>query len=224
MPAGDRVQIGKAFKVEFGGAVWTGYQLTSLTNQATANVESIMDTRNAAVSHQITNPGKSIAIAAMIEDVGGSITPPGVGDIVVITPPGETRGQAWILLASAPISHSNGISTISATLTREDSMAAHYEASISASLESEAEDFSVGSPADIELDINYTAQATSIVQVLKGATPVPATSNWEVVFGPRLQIKHPYLSSELTTAGDELVLTIRFNVGNDATLTITAIA
>jgi FtsP/CotA-like multicopper oxidase with cupredoxin domain len=127
MPAGDRVQIGKAFKVEYGSYVFAGYQPTAITNQRTANVETIMDPRNAAISHQITNPGKQLTLNAMIEDSAGSITPITVGEIVTITPP-EGTSQKWCVLASAPVSHSNGITTISITATREDSMAAAYDA------------------------------------------------------------------------------------------------
>jgi hypothetical protein len=127
MPAGDRVQIGKAFKVEYGSFAYTGYQATSVGNTRTADVESIKDTRNANISHQITNPGKQINVSALIEDSGGSVTPPAVGDIITLTPP-EGTSQKWCLLSPATVTHGNGITSISMTLTREDSMAAYYDA------------------------------------------------------------------------------------------------
>jgi hypothetical protein len=127
MPAGDRVQIGKAFKVEYGSFAYTGYQATSVGNTRTADVESIKDTRNANISHQITNPGKQINVSALIEDSAGSITPPDVGDIITLTPP-EGTSQKWCLLSPATVTHGNGITSISMTLTREDSMAAYYDA------------------------------------------------------------------------------------------------
>jgi len=127
MAAGDRVQIGKAFKVEYGSFAYTGYQPTSIGNTRTADVESIKDTRNANISHQITNPGKQINVSALIEDSSGSVTPPDIGDIITLTPP-EGTSQKFILLSPATVTHGNGITSISMTLTREDSMAATYDA------------------------------------------------------------------------------------------------
>ena len=127
MAAGDRVQIGKAFKVEYGSFAYTGYQPTSISNTRTADVESIKDIRNANISHQITNPGKQITITCLIEDAAGSITPPDVGDIITLTPP-EGTSTKYCLLSSPSVTHSNGITNLSMTLTREDSMAAYYDA------------------------------------------------------------------------------------------------
>lgn len=127
MAAGDKVQIGKAFKVEFGSYTFAGYQPTSITNSRTANVETITDTRGANVTHIFTNPGKQLSLTAYIEDSAGSITPPDVGDILTVTPP-EGTSQKWILASPATVTHGNSITTISLTLTREDSMAATYDA------------------------------------------------------------------------------------------------
>lgn len=127
MAAGDKVQIGKAFKVEYGSLAFAGYQPTSATNSRTANVETITDTRGANCTHIITNPGKQLALNLYIEDAAGSITPPAIGDILTVTPP-EGTAQDWIVLSSSPVTHGNSISTLSVTLTREDSMAATYDA------------------------------------------------------------------------------------------------
>lgn len=126
MAAGDRVQIGKQFKVEYGSFSFANFQPTGVTNSRTADVETIKDTRNANISHQITNPGKQITITGYIEDAG-SITPPDVGTIITLTPP-EGTSQKWCLLTPAQIPHSNGPTTMTLTLTREDSMAAYYDA------------------------------------------------------------------------------------------------
>lgn len=126
MPAGDLVQIGKAFKVAYGSFTYAGYQPTSVTNSRTANVETILDTRGAATTHIITNPAKQLTLTAYIENTG-NITPPAVGTEITVTPP-EGTSQIWILAAPATITHGNSISTISLTLTREDSMAATYDA------------------------------------------------------------------------------------------------
>ena len=159
----------------------------------------------------------------MIEDAAGSITPPDVGDIVVVTPPGAIRGVAYILPAPAPVTHGNGVTTISATLLREDSMAAYYDAHISASLASNAEDFSTGSPAAVVVAVTLGDYATDIISVFNGATELTETTDW-TFSGGNLTITSDYLSGLMLSPTDEVTLTIRFDVGNDAALVITAIA
>lgn len=127
MAAGDKVQIGKAFKVEYGSFTYAGYQPTSVSNSRTANVETITDTRGANVTHIFTNPGKQLTLTAYIENSGGSITPPTVGTLITVTPP-EGTSQKYILASPATVTHGNSITTISMTLVREDSMAATYDA------------------------------------------------------------------------------------------------
>lgn len=223
MPAGDKVQIGKQFKVEFGGAVWTGYQFTNLTRSKTANVETITDTRGANVTHIFTNPGDQIAISAMIEDASGSITPPDVGDYFAITIPGANRPSAWILLSPATVTHGNGVSTISATLTREDSMAAGYETAISASISPTTATFSIGSPSNKTSTITFSQWATSVQSVLVNSVALTPTTDYTVV-GTTLTITSGYLASVLTDPDDVVAITVRFNAGNDRTFTITATA
>jgi hypothetical protein len=223
MAAGDKVQIGKQFKVEFGGAVWTGYQFASLARSKQANVETITDTRGANVTHVITNPGDQITISAMIEDAAGSITPPKVGDYFAITIPGATRPSAWILLSPATVTHGNGVSTISATLNREDSMAAGYETAISASISPTTATFSLGAPANKTSTITYSVWATSVLEVKNGNTVLTPTTHYTVV-GTTLTITSAYLSSVLTDPDDTAALTVVFNAGNNRTFTVTAIA
>lgn len=126
MAAGDKVQVGKAFKVEFGSFTYSGYQPTSVAGSRPAAVETIMDTRGAAVTHILTNPGKQLTLTCYIESTG-SITPPDVGDIITLTPP-EGTSTKYILLSPATVNHGNSITTLTMTLTREDSMAATYDA------------------------------------------------------------------------------------------------
>lgn len=126
MAAGDKVQIGKAFKVEYGSFTYAGYQPTSVANSRPAAVETISDTRGATCTHIITNPHKQLTLTCYIEDTG-SITPPEVGDIIQVTPP-EGTAQKYILLSPATVSHTNSIAVLTMTLIREDSMAATYDA------------------------------------------------------------------------------------------------
>jgi hypothetical protein len=223
MAAGDKVQIGKQFKVEFGGAVWTGYQFSSISRSKTAEVTQIADTRGATVTHIINNPGDQITIAAMIEDANGSITPPDVGSYFAITIPGATRPSAWILLSPATVTHGNGVSTISATLNREDSMAAGYETAISASISPTTATFSLGAPANKTSTITYSIWATSVLEIKNGNTVLTPTTHYTVV-GTTLTITSAYLSSVLSNPADTAALTVVFNAGNNSTFTVTATA
>jgi hypothetical protein len=126
MAAGDKVQIGKQFKVEYGAFTYSGYQPTSITNSKTAAVESVIDIRGAVCTHIITNPAKQLTLTCYIES-SGSIVPPGVGDEITVTPP-EGTSTKYLLIAPATVTHGNSITTLSMTLTREDSMAATYDA------------------------------------------------------------------------------------------------
>ena len=126
MAAGDKVQIGKAFKVEYGAFTYAGYQPTAVSSSRGAVVETITDTRGANITHIIGNPSRTLEITAYIENTG-SIVPPDVGDIITVTPP-EGTATKYILASPATVSHSNSVTTISMSLMREDSMASVYDA------------------------------------------------------------------------------------------------
>ena len=126
MAAGDQIVIGEAFKVQYGSFTLTGFTPTGVTNSRTADIETIKDERNANICHIISNPAKVLTVNAYIES-SASITPPIVGTIITCTPP-EGTSQKWILASPATVTHGNSVTTLSMTLTREDSMAATYDA------------------------------------------------------------------------------------------------
>lgn len=126
MAAGDKVQIGRAFKVEFGAFTWAGYMPDSVANQRTADLSTQKDQRGADCTYIFDNPGKQLTLNLRIEDTG-SITPFSPGDIVEVTPPEGTSAK-WIILSATPINHSSGVATTTVTLDRKDSMAATLDA------------------------------------------------------------------------------------------------
>lgn len=126
MAAGDKVQIGTVMKVEFGAFSYTGYLPTSVSNTRIAEVNTIKDERNATQTHIFNNPGKQITVNLQIKSTG-SITPPKPGDIITLTPP-EGTSTKYLLLSPATVTHGTEVTTLSMTLTREDSMAATYDA------------------------------------------------------------------------------------------------
>jgi hypothetical protein len=179
-----------------------------------------------AVGGDFDNLGRDHALISISADIlsTGSATPPAIGELIAVTIPGATRPSAWVCLTSAPVSHTNGKTTISATLERKDSMAAVLETAISASLDSNAEDYSLASPAAVDVGINYSAWATSISSVLNGSTPLVLNTNYSIEAGPVLRIAQAYIAANVTDPDDAITLTVRFNAGNDANLVITATA
>lgn len=125
MSAGDKVQKGQQWKVEFGSFAYTGYQPTDVTNKLTADDEAVKDTRNATISHLLTDPRRELTVNFMIKSTG-SITPPAKGDIITLTTPEGVSTKFYCNDAS--VSLSSGISKLAMSLLREDSMAATYDA------------------------------------------------------------------------------------------------
>jgi hypothetical protein len=78
-------------------------------------------------------------------------------------------------------------------------------------------DFNLDSPADIKTFVTWGNWASTVTAVMNGATSVPFT-----LAGDNLTIPASYLSSVLNQVGDQVVLTIKFDQGPDAKLTITA--
>lgn len=227
MPAGDLVQIGKSFRVGFNGAVWTGYQLTALTRSKTANVETILDNSGATTTHVITNPGDQIAITANIEDADGNITPPDVGDFLSVTLPGDTLPTAWCLLSPATVTHGNGVTTISATLTREDSMATIYDDAVFPVFIDSTATWSLSSPVNVDFSLILRNATDTITYVKNGATTLSSSTQYNVIGSSPSRVRTirmltTYIDDVLTAAGQTVTLTIKTSIGSDFTFTITA--
>jgi len=81
--------------------------------------------------------------------------------------------------------------------------------------------YNIDSPADVKATITW-GTASSVVSIVDddGHT---LTSTQRIVTGTELTIRSTqYLASMLTDIGDRVVLTIKFNLGDDVTLEITA--
>jgi len=219
MAAGDRTQIGKAFKVEYGSFTFAGFQPTSVASSKAADVETIRDTRNAAITHIITNPADTLNLTCYIE-ASASITPPIVGTYISVTAPYRTHPEKYIVATPATITHGNSVTTLSLSLIQEDSMEATYNTS--ATLSSSAEDWSILGNADITLTITYN-DATAVTSITSDSPATLTPTTHYTVVTTTLTIKAAYLASVLSDPDDEVVLTVNFNVANSATVTITAI-
>lgn len=129
MAAGDKVQIGKPYMVEFLGFVWAGYLPTSITRSRDAEVTSHKDGRNATDCYIISDPGETLNLNLEIEaEAQISALELKPGDVVRVTPPGDDAPRNFIVTAGSPISFSNMIATQTVTLERKDSMAATLDA------------------------------------------------------------------------------------------------
>ncbi len=80
--------------------------------------------------------------------------------------------------------------------------------------------YNIDSPADVKTTITWGI-ASSVVSIVDddGHT---LTSTQRVVSGTEVTIRSTYLEDKLKDIGDEVVLTIKFNVGGNATFEITA--
>ncbi len=125
MAAGDKVQKGQQWKVEFGSMAYTGYMPTDATNKLTADDEVVKDTRGATITHILTDPRRELAATFLIKSTG-SITPPAKGDYITVTTPEGVSTKFYCNDAS--VAFSSGISKLTLSLLREDSMAATYDA------------------------------------------------------------------------------------------------
>ena len=219
MAAGDRTQIGKPYKVEYGSFTFAGFQPTSVGNSKTADVETIRDTRNAAICHIITNPGDSLALTCYIE-AAASITPPIVGTYVSVTPPHKTHPEKYIVATAPTVTHGNSVTVLGLTLIQEDSMEATYNTS--ATLSSAAENWSIAGNADIVLTITYN-DATAVTSITSDVPGTLTVTTHYTVVTTTLTIKAAYLAGVLANPDDVVVLTVNFNVANAATVTITAV-
>jgi len=125
MAAGDRVQKGQQWKVEFGSFAYSGYSPRGLTSKLNADDAAVQDHRKATVTHMLTNPRREISLDLMIQSAG-SITPPAKGDYITITTPEGVATKFYV--DDASVSFSDDITMLSLSLLREDSMAATYDA------------------------------------------------------------------------------------------------
>jgi hypothetical protein len=219
MAAGDRTQIGKAYKVEYGNFTFAGFQPTSVTNSKAAEVETIRDTRNAAICHLITNPGETLNLTCYIE-ASASITPPIVGTYVSVTPPHKTHPEKFIVATSPSVTHGNSVTVLGLSLIQEDSMETTYNTS--ATVSPGTTNWDISDNQDLAFTITWN-DATAVTSIMRGITTLTVTTHYTVV-GTTLTIKAAYLAGVLPTAGSTATLVVAFNVANSATLVITAIA
>lgn len=125
MSLGDKVQVGQQWRVEFGSFAYTGFLPTSVTHKITADDAAIKDERDATISHILTDPRVELTLDLNVKSTA-SITPPAKGATVTVTTPAGVSTKFYT--NDATMSFSPGITKLSISLIREDSMQATYDA------------------------------------------------------------------------------------------------
>jgi hypothetical protein len=124
---GDKVQIGRAYMVEFLGFVFAGYQPTSITRSRDADVFAHKGTRNETDTYIISDPGEALQLNLEIEaDTEALQLKP--GDVVRVTAPGDESPTNYLVTSASPITLTNMIATLTVTLERKASLAAELDA------------------------------------------------------------------------------------------------
>lgn len=217
MSAGDQVVIGDVVQIGYGQFLRTGYVVQSYSQSRTAEVATARDERNAVIAHIISNPGKAQTMTFLVRNTG-TIVPFIVGSFVSLKRADDQYATKYILAAPATVTHTTDFTQLTLTVIREDSMETVYNTR--ATLSSAAEDYDpvMQDPVTVTVTLNDASAILSIVD--DNSTTLTPTTHYTFAAGT-LTITAAYLNTVITNPGDEVVLTINFNVGNPASLTIT---
>lgn len=135
-----------------------------------------------------------------------------------VTRPNHSDGNETVTLTAT-------VSKGSVTISKNFTVTVLAEDPTSAIISPDTATFDISNPADVTTTITFN-DATTIEKISAGTNDLGIPSDYEVSTDASgtttLTIKSSYLSSKLTTAGEELTLTITFDVGDPVTLTITA--
>jgi len=216
---GDQIVIGDVVQIGYGQLTRTGYVIQSATQSRTAEVTSARDERNAIITHVISNPTITQSITMLIRDTG-TITPPIVGSLISLKRPDDQYATKYILASPATVAHQVDFTTLTISVIREASMETIYN--VSGSLAQSTADWDVVTKGDVltSVTLNDASAITSIVD--SDNTTLTPTTHYTFAAGS-LTIKAAYLETVLVNPGDDITLTINFNVGNPASLVITGV-
>jgi len=114
------VQLGTAYKIDFGSFSYTGYVPEDVSIEATGEQSEHTDVNGATDNVIVRNLGTRISGTFSILDATGSLTPPAQGSSVTITPP---QGTSTVYrVESASVRSQRGIAQLSLTAIKEVSM------------------------------------------------------------------------------------------------------
>lgn len=122
----EPTQLGQQWKIGFGGAAYTGYMPTDVEVKPTGEEEIIPDENNATATVITYNKGKELSMTFLIKSTG-SIEPPAKNTLVDLKGPGDAQDVTY-RCTEASTKHTRGVTELTLSLIREDSMAATYDA------------------------------------------------------------------------------------------------
>lgn len=119
-------QTGVEWKIGFGNAEYIGYQVEDLTVSKDSDEEVIKDTDGATQTIINYDAREIISITLLVKSTG-SIDPPAKNSLVSLKGPSDAVAvNRRVQSSSAPFTR--GVTRLTLTLIREDSMAATYDA------------------------------------------------------------------------------------------------
>lgn len=218
MAAGDKVQKGQEWKVEYGNLTLTGYLPTAFTfKDQDADDEVIRDERGATITHILTDPREVMTGEFLIKATGGSITPPAKGSYISIKGPDDSSAKYYYVV-DAGLTFSSGITRLSLSLILEDSQ------SDGAALDDITDDYNVSTHANVAATITWNS-ATTVTGILNTTDNVALalTTDYTVVGTTLTLIGAAHLQTYITTPGDTAILEVSFNLGAPVYWTITGV-
>jgi len=216
---GDQIVIGDVVQIGYGQLTRTGYVIQSANQSRTADVATAKDERNATICHVISNPGIAQSITMLIRDTG-TITPPIVGSLISLKRPDDQYATKYILASPATVAHQVDFTTLTISVIREASMETVYN--VSGSLAQSTADWDVVVGGDVLTSVTLNDASAIISIVDSDDTTLTPTTHYTFALGT-LTITAAYLETVISNPGDDITLTINFNVGNPASLVITGV-
>lgn len=217
MAAGDKVQKGQEWKVEFGSLSYTGYLPTDWTlKDGDADDEPIKDERGATISHILTDPRTVMSGTLMIKSTG-SITAPPKGSYIQLTGPTDVAAKYYYVV-DATLTFSSGITRLALQLILEDSQAD------GAALDDITDDYNTSTHANVVGTITFNSATTVTgIRNITDDVALVLTTDYTVVGTTLTLVGAAHLQTYVTAAADVVVLEVSFNLGAPVYWTITGV-
>ena len=217
MAAGDKVQKGQEWKVEYGNLTYTGYLPTAWTlKDQDADDEIIKDERGATISHILTDPREVMTGELLIKSTG-SITAPAKGSYISLKGPDDSAAK-YYYVQDATLTFSSSITRLSLSLILEDSQ------SDGAALDDITDDYNTSTHANVASTITFnSATAVTGIRNITDDVALVLTTDYTVVSTTLTLVGSAHLQTYITSAGDSAVLEVSFDLGAPVYWTITGV-
>lgn len=222
MAAGDAVQKGEQWKIEYADLELAGYMPTAWNIKTSdADDEAIPDERGATITHILRNPRRTMSGDLLIKDTG-SITPPAKGSYVWLQGPDDAAAKYYYVEDSS-VAFSTSVTRLSLSVLLEDSQSDGAEWDSTGTQQATGQNFDLTIPADLTDDITENS-ATAIVRVVDGSgTALVLNTDYSYAGGAFTLDKDEWLASTLTVAGQTATVWVYFDLGAPISIVITCV-